>query len=131
MATLELHAVRKRFGDAEALRGVDLNVQAGRTTVLIGPSVCGKSTVLRLRVGLLLPDAGAVRVDGVAIDAGNIGAIRRRIGYVIQDGGLFPHLPARENVTLMARHLGWGAPRIAQRIGELVQLTRFPDEALA
>jgi len=130
MATLELHAARKRFGDAEALRGIDLRVQAGRTTVLIGPSGCGKSTVLRLLVGLLLPDAGAVRIDGVAIDAGNIGSIRRRIGYVIQDGGLFPHLSARDNVTLMARHLGWGAARIAQRIAELVQLTRFPAEAL-
>jgi osmoprotectant transport system ATP-binding protein len=130
MATLELIGARKRFGDAEALRGIDLGVPAGRTTVLIGPSGCGKSTVLRLLVGLLLPDAGAVRVDGVAIDAGNVEAIRRRIGYVIQDGGLFPHLSARDNVTLMARYLGWGTPRIAQRVGELVDLTRFPVEAL-
>jgi len=131
MATLELGGIRKRFGDAEVLRGLDLTAPAGRTTVLIGPSGCGKSTVLRLMIGLLHPDAGTVRIDGVAIEPRNVSEIRRRMGYVIQDGGLFPHLSARDNVTLMARHLGWSRARVDQRLGELLALTRFPVEALA
>jgi osmoprotectant transport system ATP-binding protein len=130
MATLQLTGAHKRFGDADVLRGVDLTAAAGRTTVLIGPSGCGKSTVLRLMIGLLHPDAGTVRIDGVAIEPGNVAQIRRRVGYVIQDGGLFPHLTARDNVTLMARHLGWSRERIEQRTAALVSLTRFPVEAL-
>jgi osmoprotectant transport system ATP-binding protein len=127
---LELAGVSKRFDGAEVLRAIDLAVPTGRTTVLIGPSGCGKSTVLRLMIGLLHPDAGAVRFDGVPVDAGNVGALRLRMGYVIQDGGLFPHLDARDNVTLMARHLGWPAARVDARVDALVRLTRFPADAL-
>jgi osmoprotectant transport system ATP-binding protein len=128
---LELAGVSKRFADAEVLRGIDLGAPTGRTTVLIGPSGCGKSTILRLMIGLLHPDAGAVRFDGVVVDATSVGALRLRMGYVIQDGGLFPHLDARGNVTLMARHLGWPPARVDARVGELMRLTRFPAEALA
>jgi osmoprotectant transport system ATP-binding protein len=127
---LELLGVRKRFAGVEVLRGIDVSVPAGRTTVLIGPSGCGKSTVLRLMIGLAHPDAGEVRFDGAAIAPRHVQAIRRRMGYVIQDGGLFPHLTARDNVTLMARHLGWSPARIDQRVAELVGLTRFPPDAL-
>jgi osmoprotectant transport system ATP-binding protein len=130
-AALELIGVHKRFGGAEVLRGIDLTAPAGRTTVLIGPSGCGKSTILRLMIGLQLPDAGQVRFGGAALEPHNAVALRRRMGYVIQDGGLFPHLTARDNVTLMARHLGWNGARIERRVAELVGLTRFPADAQA
>ncbi len=113
------------------LRGIDLNADTGVTTVLIGPSGCGKSTVLRLMLGLLAPDGGVVRFDGAEVGPRTVDAVRGRIGYVIQDGGLFPHLDARDNVTLMARHRGWDAARIQRRVDELVALTRFPAGALA
>src|SRR5919202_5241527 len=115
---LQLLGVTKSFGRTVALHPTDLAVPAGRTTVLIGPSGCGKSTLVRLMAGLLRPDAGAVTFDGVAVTPANARALRRRIGFVVQDGGLFPHLTARGNVTLMARHLGWEKGRIAGRLEE-------------
>ncbi len=128
---LELVGVSKRFAGAEVLREIDLLAAAGVTTVLIGPSGCGKSTVLRLMLGLLSPDAGVVRFDGTDVGPRTVDTIRRRTGYMIQDGGLFPHLDAAANVTLMARHRGWSAERVQRRVAELVALTRFPADALA
>ena len=107
-----------------------MTIQAGRTTVLIGPSGCGKSTLLRLMIGLLRPDAGSVMFEGVEVTPANAPALRRRMGYVIQDGGLFPHLTARANVTLMARYLGWDSQRVEAGLGKLVGLTQFPADAL-
>ena len=127
---LELRGVAKKFGGLPALQPTDLRVTAGRTTVLIGPSGCGKSTLLRLMIGLIEPDAGSVRFEGEAFAPENVLALRRRMGYVIQDGGLFPHLTARENVRLMVGHLGWDEQRIAARLAELVELTHFPEDGL-
>jgi len=127
---LELRAISKSFGEAQALDSIDLVVPGGRTTVLIGPSGSGKSTVLRLMNGLIRPDRGAVRFDGQEVTPATALLLRRRIGYVIQSGGLFPHLTARGNVALMARYLGWGPPRVTQRLDELVALTRFPANGL-
>jgi osmoprotectant transport system ATP-binding protein len=127
---LQLKGVSKTYGRAAALRPTDLDLPAGRTTVLIGPSGCGKSTLLRLMVGLLRPDSGAVLFDGTALTPANALPLRRRMGYVIQDGGLFPHLTARGNATLMARYLGWDLKRREGRLLELAALTRFPPEGL-
>ncbi len=127
---LALKGVSKRFGSTQVLYPTDLVLAPGRTTVLIGPSGCGKSTLLRLMVGLLQPDTGLVTFDRVPLRPDNLLQLRRRMGYVIQDGGLFPHLSARANVALMARYLGWPGDRIDQRIGVLAGLTRFPLDAL-
>jgi len=127
---LRLAGVSKRYGVSAAVDGIELTFASGKTTALLGPSGCGKSTVLRLLVALATPDAGQVEVDGRPLPAHDIEALRRRIGYVIQDGGLFPHLTAAGNVTLMARHLGWDAARTAARLEELRALTRFPADGL-
>jgi osmoprotectant transport system ATP-binding protein len=127
---LELEQVSKNYGDLVALDRVDLSIQAGRTTLLIGPSGCGKSTILRLSIGLQRPDAGSIRFAGQRLEPLAMPALRQRMGYVLQDGGLFPHLSAQDNVTLMARHLGWPGERIAARIAELADLTHFPVDAL-
>jgi len=127
---LELAGVSKRYGATAALEGIDLAIPAARTTALIGPSGCGKSTLLRLLVGLVQPDVGEIRFDGAPMGTLDLIGLRRRIGYVIQEGGLFPHLTAAENATLMSRPLRWGAARTRARLGELVALTRFPAEAL-
>jgi osmoprotectant transport system ATP-binding protein len=126
---LLLTGVSKRYGDLEVLKPTDLAVGPGETIVLIGPSGCGKSTLLRLMIGLIRPDTGSVRFDGREVNPLSAMELRRRMGYVIQDGGLFPHLTARGNVTLMARYLGWGTERIEKRLGEMAGLTRFPSEA--
>jgi osmoprotectant transport system ATP-binding protein len=119
----ELRAVRKSWGTQLAVE-VDLALPRGRTTVLLGPSGCGKSTLLRLCMGLVAPDAGEIRFDGGPLDR----AARRRIGYVIQEGGLFPHLTARQNVALPARGRPLG--ELDARIGELAELVRLPAELL-
>src|ERR1022692_2833562 len=106
---LQLVSVSKRYGQFTALAPTTLDVDTGATTVLIGPSGCGKTTLLRLMLGLIAPDAGQVLFQQAAITPGNIRGLRTRMGYVVQDGGLFPHLTAAENVGLMARHLGWAA----------------------
>ena len=126
----ELIGASKSYGATVALRRVDLTVEPGRTTVLIGPSGCGKSTLLRLMIGLIEPDAGAVRFEGAELSAANIRDVRRKMGYVIQDGGLFPHLTARGNVALLARHLGWSPQRVAARVAELAELTQIPTDGL-
>lgn len=127
---LELVGVSKQYGPNVALHPTDLVVPSGKTTVLIGTSGCGKSTLLRLMIGLIRPDFGAVRFDGTELTPVNSRSLRQRMGYVVQDGGLFPHLTAGGNATLMARQLGWEESRINQRLTEMAELTQFPSDGL-
>ena len=124
-----LHRVTKSFGEAAAVNGVDLELAPGETTALIGPSGCGKSTLLRLMLGLLEPTSGDVRFDGARVTPGSSPALRQRMGYVIQSGGLFPHLTGGENVTLLARHLDWSREEVSSRLAELAPIVRI-DPAL-
>lgn len=125
-----LDSVSKSYAGRVVLRPMTLDFPAGETTVLVGPSGCGKSTLIRMLVGLVPPDAGTVTFDGTPVTSQSAREVRLRVGYVIQDGGLFPHLTARGNITLMARHLGWERDRTRQRVEELAKLTRFPTDAL-
>jgi osmoprotectant transport system ATP-binding protein len=127
---LSLVGVSKSYGGVVALHPTDLAVPPGKTTVLLGPSGCGKSTLLRLMVGLVLPDRGQVLFKGRPMTPRSARELRRQIGFVVQDGGLFPHLTARGNVLLMARYLGWEPKRSDARLAELVDLTRFPADRL-
>jgi osmoprotectant transport system ATP-binding protein len=104
---IALQNVSKSFGNTSVLQSFDLTIPAGITTVLIGPSGCGKSTLLRLIIGLLRPDQGKVYFQGREIVPESVIFLRQKMGYVIQEGGLFPHLTAGDNVTLMARYLKW------------------------
>ncbi len=130
MSTFSLHGVTRHYGQAVALDGVDLEIAHGRTTALIGPSGAGKSSVLRMLVGLEWPDSGQVRFEGEPLQRDTLLAQRRRIGYVIQEGGLFPHLSVRDNAALLARTLGWERARIDTRLDELAQLCQLPSEML-
>jgi osmoprotectant transport system ATP-binding protein len=129
-ALVKLCGVSKTFGHATALHPTDLSFNRGETTVLIGPSGCGKSTLLRLIVGLLEPTAGSIHFDGAPITSATIAKLRQRIGYVIQDGGLFPHLTARKNVILMATHQKWPLAKVNERVTELCSLTRLQPTVL-
>ena len=130
-ARFVLDGVTKSYAGQVALGPLALDLPAGRTTVLIGPSGCGKSTLLRLLLGLLRPDMGRITFDQIPVTPETARAVRLRAGYVIQDGGLFPHLTALGNVALMARYLGWNRGRIDSRVRELAELTRFPVDGLA
>jgi osmoprotectant transport system ATP-binding protein len=127
---LQFAAVSKRYGAQLALDGVSLACPDGETTVLIGPSGCGKSTLLRLAAGLIVPDAGQVWFEGEPLAARNLRECRLRMGYMIQEGGLFPHLSVRANVELMARELGWAPQRRRERLQELAELVRLPAPML-
>lgn len=126
---VKLTGVSKRYTDAPALQPTNLTVERGKTTILIGPSGCGKSTLLRLIIGLVEPDTGTIEFDDTPI-ANRIDRLRQRIGYVIQEGGLFPHLTARANILLMARHLGKPESDLRWRLLDLCQLTRFSEDLL-
>ncbi len=125
-----LNNVSKSFGNLQVLKPTTVEFRKGESTVLIGPSGCGKSTLLRILVGLIDADAGTILFDGTPLTTQNIQQQRQRMGYVIQDGGLFPHLTARQNVGLLASHLGWNQDKVKARVEELTELTRLPRVAL-
>lgn len=118
--------VSHAFDDVVAVSEVTLTVAARQTVAVIGPSGCGKSTLLRLAAGLLMPDRGRVLINGIELRSDNVLEARQRIGYVIQSGGLFPHLSAHDNVTLAARYRGREGPWIASRVAELAALAQLP-----
>jgi osmoprotectant transport system ATP-binding protein len=127
---IEIQGVSKAFGQTAALHSIDLTIPAGQTTVFIGQSGCGKSTILRLIIGLIQADSGSVYFEGTRVTPEVVISLRRKMGYVIQEGGLFPHLTAYDNVALMARYLGWSGEQIRDRLNELSELTHFPPEGL-
>jgi osmoprotectant transport system ATP-binding protein len=127
---LEFRGVSKTYNGAAAVEPFDLAMEPGEVVVLLGPSGCGKTTILRMVAGLVSPTTGEITVDSVRLGAETMRSVRRKLGYVIQEGGLFPHLRALENVTLMARHDGWTRARIAARLAELTEMTHFPAEGL-
>ncbi len=127
---IAVRGVSKRFGATVALEGVSLEVEPGTTHVLLGSSGSGKSTLLRLVLGLASADAGEVFVDGVPVTPAARRHLVGRVGYVVQEGGLYPHLTAHDNVALPAEAAGWPRRRAEARIGELATLVGFEDGVL-
>ncbi len=127
---INLINISKNYGENQAVKSIDLRIETAKTTVLIGPSGCGKSTILRTIIGLISPDCGEVNIEGDTLRPNNLISLRRKMGYVIQEGGLFPNLSAEENVSLMASFLSWDKHSIQKRIDELCELTKFPKDAL-
>ena len=128
---LEWRGVTKYFGERRAVDDFTLDVREGELLVLIGPSGCGKTTSLKMINRLVEPDAGRILVDGR--DAAEVPAVelRRHMGYVIQQVGLFPHMNVRDNVAAVPRLLRWDEGRIAERADELLDLVGLPPEAYA
>ncbi|OAD21742.1 glycine betaine/carnitine/choline transport ATP-binding protein opuCA [Candidatus Thiomargarita nelsonii] len=128
---LQLKQISKTYGQTTALQSINLSISAGKTTILLGQSGSGKSTLLRIMNGLIQADSGGtVYFEGTQITQENALNLRHKMGYVIQEGGLFPHLTASQNISLMAHYLGWHQDRIDKRVTELAQLTQFPLEGL-
>jgi osmoprotectant transport system ATP-binding protein len=133
---LRVESVSKRFNGTPALQDVSLSVGVGETVALIGPSGCGKSTLLRIVNGIVSADVGDVYLGDECLDGASVDRLRHGMGYVIQEGGLFPHLTASDNAAILARFLGWDAERIDERrrvLADAVRLSptlleRFPLE---
>jgi len=128
---LELKNISKTYGQTKALKSINLSIPAGKTMVFLGPSGCGKSTLIRIMNGLIQADSGGtVYFEDSEITPQNALKLRHKMGYVIQEGGLFPHLTAYQNISLMANYLGWSEDRVEDRVTQLAQLTQFPPEGL-
>ncbi len=127
---IRLESVSKSYGGLIVIDCVSVTILGGQTTVLIGPSGAGKSTLFGLINGIESPDTGTVTIDSQPLTPESALLLRRKMGYVIQDGGLFPHLTARQNIDLMAKEAGWPRERRGARVDELCALTRFPPAAL-
>jgi osmoprotectant transport system ATP-binding protein len=123
---LRFHGVGKSFGDNPVLSGFDLTIRQSEVFVLLGPSGCGKSTALQLANRLLDCDSGRIEIDGQDISALNPVDVRRRIGYVIQQIGLFPHRTVTANVGTVCRLLGWTKAATHDRVETLLDLVGLP-----
>jgi osmoprotectant transport system ATP-binding protein len=130
-AEIALTDVKLVRGVTEVLRGLTLEIRAGETVALVGRSGTGKSSLLKVINGLLRPDGGAVSVRGRRTSEWNPYELRRQIGYVLQEVGLFPHLSVRDNIGIVPRLLGWEPARIATRTNELLELIGLPASAYA
>lgn len=127
---IALENLTHAYAEVPSVEEATVRVAPGETVALIGPSGCGKSTLLKLAVGLVWPQHGRIVIEDQELRPDNVLALRRRIGYVIQSGGLFPHLSAEDNVTLAARYLRRDQNWIEARVIELAELVQLPRETL-
>jgi osmoprotectant transport system ATP-binding protein len=118
--------VSKRYGDAEAVRELSLEIPSGEIVIFVGPSGCGKTTSLKMINRLIEPTSGVISIDGLDTATVDVNQLRRSIGYVIQQIGLFPHYTVAENVATVPRLAGWDRKRIADRVEELLDLVDLP-----
>ena len=125
-AVLEIRNVSYAIGGRPILRDVSLSVGEGETVVLLGRSGSGKTTLLKIANGLATPDSGEVCFEGRPVAPSDLIRVRRRMGYVIQDGGLFPHWTVEANVGLVPRLDGWPPDRIAERVESLLSMVGLP-----
>jgi osmoprotectant transport system ATP-binding protein len=126
----ELTDVSLRRGDVLALDDVSLALPVRQTVAILGTSGSGKSTLIQLIIGLLQPDAGEVSVLGEALTGGRVVALRKRMGYAIQEVALFPHMSVRDNIVLPAVLAGWPAPERDARLAELLELMHLSADML-
>src|SRR4051795_8117592 len=129
-ATLEFREATKRYpgADAPAVDGLSLTVEAGEICVLVGPSGCGKTTAMRMVNRMIDMTSGDILLGERSVNARKPSELRRDIGYVIQQVGLFPHRTIAENIATVPGLLGWDKPRIAARVDELLELVGLPEE---
>ncbi|HEX6493663.1 MAG TPA: ABC transporter ATP-binding protein [Candidatus Dormibacteraeota bacterium] len=128
---ISLEHVTRRYGERIAVDDLSLDIAAGELAVLAGPSGCGKTTTLRMINRLVEPTSGTIRIDGRDTREQPVTELRRSIGYVIQQGGLLPHLTVAENVATVPRLLRWDHARIHARVEELLELVGLPPAEYA
>ncbi|MCG8607592.1 ATP-binding cassette domain-containing protein, partial [bacterium] len=127
MDPIVFEKVFKAYRDKVAVKSLDLAIGPNKTTAIIGPSGSGKSTILQLSNGLVRPDRGQIFVFGAEIDYDSLPGLRKQMGYAVQGTGLFPHLTAHENITLLARLDNWPQEKILSRAKDLMSLVDLPS----
>ena len=127
---ITLTHVTKRYHDRAVVDDLSLTIPAGETLVLLGTSGCGKTTTLKMLNRLIDADSGIIAVNGTDVRQQEPHELRRGIGYVIQDAGLFPHYTVADNIAVVPRLLGWNPDRIRQRTQELLTMLRLPESIL-
>ena len=125
---VEFRHVTKSFGALSVFQDLSLQIPKGQMTAVVGASGSGKTTLLQMINGLEQPDAGCIEVMGQAVPKTNLEPFRRGIGYAVQGAGLFPHLTAEQNVTLVAKLEGWSEDRLRQRFNELLHSVGLTDD---
>jgi osmoprotectant transport system ATP-binding protein len=123
--------VTKRYGDVIAVNELSLEIPSREIVIFVGPSGCGKTTSLKMINRLIEPSSGTIRIDGVDTGSVDVNELRRSIGYVIQQVGLFPHYTVAQNVATVPRLAGWDKKRIAARVEELLELVGLPPAQYA
>lgn len=128
---IALEGVSVRYGQRNILDNMSLTIAAGSVVAVVGPSGSGKTSLLRLMIGMIRPQTGVVKVERAPIDYAHVAELRRRVGYVMQEAGLFPHMTVEQNITLLARLDGWATDRRNERAKTLVQSLGLDGELLA
>jgi osmoprotectant transport system ATP-binding protein len=128
MSVVDFRQVHFQIGERKILKDLNFSIEPGETLVLLGRSGSGKTTALRLINGMVMPTSGKVQVNGKTTDAWDLVQLRRSIGYVIQEGGLFPHFTVERNIGLVPRLEGWPEDRIASRVTELLATVSLPAD---
>lgn len=131
-----LKEITKKFGQKTILKSVNLHLEEGKTHVLLGSSGCGKSTLMRIISGVIQPDEGEVWLNQQLMTPSTQRSLVRQIGYVVQEGGLFPHLTSEENVRILAKTFGFSAEQTNEKLNQLAELvglskavlSRYPKE---
>ena len=120
MSVIEFENICKSYNQTRVLKDVSLSLPEAQTTAIVGESGSGKSTLLQLVNGLIQPDSGILKIEGQKINYRSISSVRKKMGYVVQGAGLFPHLTIRRNITLLAQLSGWEPRSMDERCDELL-----------
>lgn len=127
---IQVQSISKSFGKKIVLKDFSLEVKKGETVALLGLSGSGKTTALKAICGLHVPEVGKIIVEGITLKSETLKSIRSKMGYVIQDGGLFPHLTARQNITVVGEEAHLSKEEINGRIERLAKMTKIPMELM-
>ncbi|RDC57951.1 ATP-binding cassette domain-containing protein [Pedobacter chinensis] len=125
---IKLNAVNKSFCDTQAVKDVSFEVSEGENLILLGTSGCGKTTTLKMINRLIVPDSGSISIDGKDIANEQTEKLRRGIGYVLQNIGLFPHYTVAENIAVVPKLLGWNKEKIKSRSTEILEKLHLPGK---
>ncbi|HEX2787020.1 MAG TPA: ATP-binding cassette domain-containing protein [Ignavibacteria bacterium] len=130
MFPIRFQNVSQFFGEQKILDDINLDIEKNKITVIIGKTGAGKSTLLKMVNGLVKPSGGKVFVFENEIDYNNLPELRLKIGYSVQGTGLFPHMTAYENISLLGRINNWDKNKIDERVNELIKLVHFGEHLL-
>jgi len=127
---IDVSAVTKSYGNTKAVDTISFKISEGENLVLLGTSGCGKTTTLKMINRLIEPDSGSISIDGVDVSNGKPEELRRKIGYVMQNIGLFPHFTIAENIAVVPKLLHWAPEKTSKRTQELLEKFRLPEKYL-